>query len=71
MLGTKFKICSWKCLLCLQDYLNPIVLGDVLSDLLFNQFLHILCITMRLQVEEKALEGDNARQLAMPRSFPI
>ena len=43
----KVKLSSLKCAVCaLQDLLNPIFLGGAGSELLLNQFIRLLCITM-------------------------
>jgi hypothetical protein len=48
-----------KCRMCLQDYLNPINLGGVVPELLFNKFLLVLCTTKCLRV--KGRESDRMK----------
>ena len=53
------------------DSLNPIFLDGELQ-LLFNQFLWVLCIAMWLCVKERdSINGDSAEHLVTMQSFPI
>ena len=48
------------------------VLGGVLPELLFNQFMWILCITISLRMKERdSVRKSNNQHLATARSFPV
>ena len=55
----KNALCSF------QNCPNPIFLGSMLPELLFNTFLRVLCITIWLHKKEIVLESDSAPYLAI------